>query len=168
MYDSNFVGKAIQDLLDAYLIREKSNALFVVNPLMVSISQSGKGHLILDLRHVHKQPVAVLRENSDFKEFTDASDGAAGGFVANSDYTMHNQRLQHEVIKSSTWRELKAVELSIESFKHLLSNSSVSFFADNQNVVGIIQKGSKVPELHTLALSIFNICVSFNISLYPQ
>ncbi|CAG2235155.1 unnamed protein product [Mytilus edulis] len=117
---------------------------------------------------VSLKPVAILREISDFKVFTDASDGAAAGFVANSDYIMHKQWLKHEAIKSSTWRELKAIELSIDSFKHLLSNSLVSFFTDNQNAVGIIQKGSKVPELQTLALSIFSICVSFNISLHPE
>ncbi|CAC5385290.1 unnamed protein product [Mytilus coruscus] len=299
---TDFVGKAIQDLLDANLIREESNAPFVVNPLTVSISQSVDGlalaedaqvcaqqairvkeDLILsgfvpnkdkciwrpvqnlvwlgfiwDLEHclfqllpekvanlidlagvildephrvkirllaifcgriisftpvignvtqimtrctfsvinsrdewdqfvdlnfysgsireilfwrqniISLKPVAILRENSDFKLFTDASDGVAAGFVANSDYIMHKQWLQHEAIKSSAWRELKAVELSIDSFKHLLSTSLVSFFTDNQNAVGIIQKGSKVPELQTLALSIFSICVSFNISLYPR
>ncbi|VDI51364.1 Hypothetical predicted protein [Mytilus galloprovincialis] len=117
---------------------------------------------------VSLKPVAILREISDFKVFTDASDGAAAGFVANSDYIMHKQWLKHEAIKSSTWRELKAIELSIDSFKHLLSNSLVSFFTDNQNAVGIIQKGSKVPELQTLALSIFSICVSCNISLHPE
>ncbi|CAC5395804.1 unnamed protein product [Mytilus coruscus] len=72
---------------------------------------------------VNLKPVAaILRENSDFKAFTDAScsNGAAAGFVANSDYMMHKQWLQREAIKRSTWRELKAVELSIDSFKHLL------------------------------------------------
>ncbi|CAC5382726.1 unnamed protein product [Mytilus coruscus] len=229
--DIYFVVKAIQDLLDANLIREESNAPFVVNPLTVSVSQSDDGlalaeeeqvcaqqairvkqdlilsgfvpnkdkciwrpvqnlvwlGFILDLKHclfqllpekvanlvdlagvvrtasqsiireilfwrqniVSLKPVAILRENWDFKVFTDASDGAGAGFVANSDYIMHKQWLQHKVIKSSTWRELKAVELSIDSFKHLLSNSSVSFFTDNQSAVGIIQKGSYVPELQT-------------------
>ncbi|CAC5382700.1 unnamed protein product [Mytilus coruscus] len=104
---------------------------------------------------VSLKPVAILRENSDFKVLTDAIDGAAAGFVANSDYIMQKQWLQHEAIKSSTWRELKAVELSIDSFKYLLSNTLVSFFTDNQNAVGIIQKGSKVPELQTIIESEF-------------
>ncbi|VDI62510.1 Hypothetical predicted protein [Mytilus galloprovincialis] len=56
----DFVGKAIQDLLDSNLIREESNAPFVVNPLTVFVSQSGKGRLILDLRHVNKQVVRPL------------------------------------------------------------------------------------------------------------
>ncbi|CAC5382734.1 unnamed protein product [Mytilus coruscus] len=55
--NSDFVGKAIQDLFDANLIREESSAPFVVNPLTVSVSQSGKGRLILDLRHVNKQKI---------------------------------------------------------------------------------------------------------------
>ena len=39
---------------DANLIREESSRPHVVNPLTVSIS-SGKGRLILDLRHVNKE-----------------------------------------------------------------------------------------------------------------
>lgn len=71
-------------------------------------------------------------------------------------------------MKSSTWREVKAIELSIDSFKHLLRNISVTFFTDNQNAACIIKKGSKIPELQALALSIYSICVCHNISLYAQ
>jgi hypothetical protein len=53
--------------------------------------------------------------------------------------------------------------LSIDSFKHLLRNSSVTFFTDNQNAACIIKKGSKIPELQALALWIYH-----NISLYAQ
>jgi hypothetical protein len=58
--------------------------------------------------------------------------------------------------------------LSIDSFKNLVRNSSVTFFPDNKNAACIIKKGSKIPELQALALWIYSICVYHNISLYAQ
>ncbi|CAC5399205.1 unnamed protein product [Mytilus coruscus] len=66
------------------------------------------------------------------------------------------------------WREVKAIELSLDNFAKVLQHSAVTFFTDNQNAVSIIKKGSKLPHLQGLALSIFNTCVSCNISLYAQ
>jgi len=51
---TEFVEKAIKELAGANLLREESSRPHVVNPLTVSIS-SGKGRLILDLRHVNKE-----------------------------------------------------------------------------------------------------------------
>jgi hypothetical protein len=51
---TEFVDKVIEELAGANLITEESSRPHVVNPLTVSIS-SGKGRLILDLRHVNKQ-----------------------------------------------------------------------------------------------------------------
>ncbi|CAG2246534.1 unnamed protein product [Mytilus edulis] len=56
--NSDFVGKAIQDLLDSN--QGGVERTFCVNPLTVFVSQSGKGRLILDLRHVNKQVVRPL------------------------------------------------------------------------------------------------------------
>jgi hypothetical protein len=79
---------------------------------------------------------------------------------------MHKHWVNIVATKSSTWRKVKAIELSIDNFKHLLRNSSVTFFTDNQHAACIIKKGSKIPELETLALSIYSICVSCN-STFP-
>ena len=49
-----FVGQAIHDLLVRGLIVECSSMPTVVNPLTVSVQNSGKKRLILDLRHVNK------------------------------------------------------------------------------------------------------------------
>jgi hypothetical protein len=48
------------------------------------------------------------------------------------------------------------MELFVDSFKHLLRISSVTFFTDNQNAACIIKKGRKIPELQTLALLIYS------------
>jgi hypothetical protein len=44
------------------------------------------------------------------------------------------------------------------SFKDVLKGSSVTFYTDSQNAACIILKGSKVHELKSLALSIFEFC----------
>ncbi|XP_071172218.1 uncharacterized protein [Mytilus edulis] len=114
------------------------------------------------------RPVPLLRNNSEFNVFTDASDIGAGGYLQGTDYIAHRQWSVTEATKSSTWREIKAIELTLDSFAKVLEHSSVTFFTDNQNAVSIIKKGSKLPHLQGLALSIFNTCVSCNISLYAQ
>ena len=63
-----------------------------------------------------------------------------------------------EADKSSTWREIKAVELCLLSFKDVLKGSSVTCYTDSQNAASIILKGSKVHELQSLALTIFELC----------
>ncbi|VDI70230.1 Hypothetical predicted protein [Mytilus galloprovincialis] len=63
----DFVEKAVQELIDASLIKEVSNRPHVVNPLTVSINSSGKGRLILDLRHVNKQVVYSKIKFEDWK-----------------------------------------------------------------------------------------------------
>ena len=112
------------------------------------------------------KPVPIIKSKTDFKVFTDASDTGAAGYLQNSDCIAHRNWSPCEAKKSSTWREVKAVELCIDSFAHALENSSVTFFTDNQNAVSIIKKGSKIPDLQKVALTIFEICVLNNISLY--
>ncbi|CAC5382680.1 Retrovirus-related Pol polyprotein from transposon 297,Retrovirus-related Pol polyprotein from transposon 17.6 [Mytilus coruscus] len=65
---TDFVGNAIQDLLDANLIREESNAPFVVNPLTVSISQSEKVANLIDLAGIildelHRVKIRLLAKS---------------------------------------------------------------------------------------------------------
>ena len=79
---------------------------------------------------------------------------------------MHKYWVNKEATKSFTWREVKTIELFMDSFKHLLKISSVTFFTNNQNAACIIKKGRKIPELQTLALLIYSICVYHNISLF--
>ena len=50
---TNFVENAIHELLDAGCIKESYARPHCVNALTVSVNSSGKGRLILDLRHVN-------------------------------------------------------------------------------------------------------------------
>ena len=81
-----------------------------------------------------------------------------GNVVANGQWS------PDEATQSSTWRELRAERMVLESFQTKLKNERVRWFTDNQNV----QCGSKKLALQTEALGIFSACVSNNIRIEPE
>jgi hypothetical protein len=58
---------------------------------------------------VGNKPVPILRLNTDFKVFTVASNIGAAGYVDGYDLIMHKLWVSNEAMKSSTWREVKAI-----------------------------------------------------------
>ncbi|XP_068738599.1 uncharacterized protein [Montipora capricornis] len=98
--------------------------------------------------------------------FSDASDSACGAFVeSHSELVFHQNWSPEEKVKSSTWRELKAVCLALEAFAGRLSNTRVIWYSDNQNVESILLNGSRKLDLQALALEAFQICLKYRISL---
>lgn len=101
-----------------------------------------------------------------YSVYTDASSEGYGGYV--------EQRENSEVLgtwseaeksKSSTWRELETVNRVLRSTVTCLEGQSVQWYTDNRNVVSIIEKGSKKPELQDIAQSIHDSCQRNVISL---
>ena len=98
--------------------------------------------------------------------FSDASNVAAGAYTVEiDDKVVHQMWSKSQSLMSSTWRELKAVELALNSFAASLSGKAVRWHTDNQNCVKIVQKGSTKSHLQSLAFSIFSICIEYAISL---
>lgn len=114
------------------------------------------------------EPVPLLGKASEFNVFTDASDVAAAGYIEHLGCVMHKCWSAGEKLKSSTWREIKAIELSLYSFISLFKDSTVSFYTDNKNAVSVVHKGSKNHELQMLALAIFECCNSSNITIFVR
>ena len=85
-----------------------------------------------------------------------------GNLVANGQWS------PVEVARSSTWRELQAVNTVLQSFQGKLRNERVHWFTDNQNVVRIVQHGSPKSDLQAEALEIFSVCVNNKIRLEPE
>lgn len=67
--------------------------------------------------------------------------------------------------KSSTWREMKAVETTLLSSADKISNRTVKVYTDNQNVVKIVKSGSMKKDLHDIACKIFFFCIKNHITL---
>ena len=70
-----------------------------------------------------------------------------------------------ECSKSSTWRELAAIDFSLEYFAPILEGSLVKWFIDSQTAARIIEVGSMTLDLHRLAIKIFQFCAGDSICL---
>ena len=61
-----------------------------------------------------------------------------------------------------------AVSLSMKAFTESLQAQSVTWFTDNQNVVRIVNCGSRVPASQDLAMDIFQTCLLNSVSIDMQ
>ena len=66
---------------------------------------------------------------------------------------------------SSTSRELIAIKTCLQSFSKHLQHEAVEVRTDNFNATKIIEKGSRKPHVHSIALDIFKICTQHDILL---
>ena len=98
--------------------------------------------------------------------YTEASSFVCAGFTVET-YTrvVHKMWSSKEALKSSTYRELKAVFITLFSLQEVFQNRLVKIYTDNQYVVRITNAGSMKSELQSLAIEIFNICIRKNISI---
>ena len=104
--------------------------------------------------HIWPKPSAVR------VVYSDASATGYGGYmVEHGNLIANGQWSPEEVKQSSTWHELRAVKMVLESFQSKLKHERVCWFTDNQNAVRIVQYGSAKPSLQVEALDIFFICV---------
>ena len=63
-----------------------------------------------------------------------------------------------EAHKSSSFRELKAISLGVESFLPLVKGHTIKWYTDSQSVSRIVEVGSVKEDLQCLALRIL-VCV---------
>ena len=101
--------------------------------------------------------------------YTDASDFAFGGYLA----TLGGEPVRGmfslaDVDMSSTYRELKAVFYVLKSYANSLKHQRVKVFADNIGASRILMVGNSKPHLERIAVDIFSICLSLDISLDSQ
>lgn len=101
--------------------------------------------------------------------YSDASDIAAGACTVElKSKNFHKMWNSVEKVQSSTWREMKAIELALSSFKDQFQGKTIKWFTDNQNCVKIVKSGSMKLELQKLARSIYSTCVTNSISIDIQ
>ena len=101
--------------------------------------------------------------------YSDASSSGYGGYlVEHGCHIAHGQWLPEERIQSSTWRELNAVHKVLDSLTDKLANQRIRWFTDNQNVVRILNTGSRNPLLQQEALAIFNISIAQQVRIEPE
>lgn len=113
---------------------------------------------------------AIWRSPSTLRiAFSDASSTGYGGFVVeHGKHIALGQWSHEEQVKSSTWRELVAVQRVLEAVAHKLVATRVKWFTDNQNVARIVVVGSKVAELQVVAVRIFKLMIAHQIVIEPE
>ena len=72
-----------------------------------------------------------------------------------------------EFSKSSTWRELAAIDCS-RSFAPVLEDSLIKWFTDSQSAAKVVEVGSMKLDLHRLAVKIFQFCAKHTIRFEVQ
>ena len=98
----------------------------------------------------------VFYRPSSVVMYSDASNIACGAYsVEIESKVFHKMFNDFESIQSSTWREMKAIEQALSSFKLQFSDKSLKWHTDNQNCLRIVQVGSMKEPLHSLSYSIF-------------
>jgi hypothetical protein len=82
-----------------------------------------------------------------------------------AEQSVHGMWASTDAQKSSTWRELKAVDIVLKSMISKLSCRRTKWFTDNQAVARIAASGSMKKELQEIALSICRTCLANNIHI---
>lgn len=77
----------------------------------------------------------------------------------------HGMWSPEDMEKSSTWRELVAVQRVLISLNHEVEEKRVKCFTDNKNIVSIIFKGSMKDDLQNISLNIYRHCLVNGIHL---
>ena len=98
--------------------------------------------------------------------YSDASSTGFGGYTVDAaEQSVHGMWASSDAQKSSTWRELKAVDIVLKSMISKLSCRRTKWFTDNQAVARIAASGSMKEELQEIALSICRTCLANNIHI---
>ena len=101
--------------------------------------------------------------------FCDASDVAFGGFSALLDGVMASGMFTSEDLgQISTYRELKAIYYVLLSCAEQLRQKRVKVFTDSQGAARIVSVDSSKVHLQSVAMSIFDFCLSNGITLEAQ
>lgn len=98
--------------------------------------------------------------------YTDESDHAGAGYCLQIlGKIVHRRWTEEDSRRSSTWRELIAMELIPDAFKVKLQGKCVKVYTDNQNAARIIEVGSMNKELCDIAFAIVKLCILYRITL---
>ena len=89
--------------------------------------------------------------------YSDASATGCGSIITlNEDCVCHKFLEPSERSKSSTWRELAAIDFPLESFAPILESSLVKWFTDSQMAARIIEVGCMKLDLYRNAIKFFS------------
>ena len=103
----------------------------------------------------------------ELKVYSDASNTGMGATFMSQQktYEAYKNFSTSESSQSSTWRELKAIQFSLNSFAKVIHGKSILWHTDNIATAIIIKNGSNKIHLQNIALEIFDTVKANNILL---
>ena len=110
----------------------------------------------------------ILSSQSHYSRicYSDASSSGCASYILHfRDTIAHKMWSVEEAQKSSSYRELKAISLGLESFLQLLQGHTINGTRTINQFSRIVEVGSMKEELQSLALHIFTMCVLNSIRL---
>ncbi|CAC5403048.1 unnamed protein product [Mytilus coruscus] len=119
------------------------------------------------MRRIHNSSSLITHLKIQLQS-DDSSIGFGGYAVSISDTEVMGSWNSVESLKSSTWKELKAVYRVLLSLIITLQGETIKWYPDNQNIVYIIRKGSRNSDLQLIGIKIANVCKLNNIVLLLQ
>ena len=115
------------------------------------------------------QPIWHSAPSIDVISYSDASSSGWAGYVVQlGNIVARGDWSDLDYLQSSTYRELKAVRLVLESFAHRLASKECKHRSDNQAAVSIMSIGSNREHLQREATRIYAICRQHGIRLCPE
>lgn len=115
------------------------------------------------------QPVWHSSPCIDVISYSDASNSGWAGYVVQLGQTVARGDWDDiDCIQSSTYRELKAIRLVLESFASSLVHKECKHRSDNQGTISILCTGSNKIHLQSEATRIYAICRQHGIRLFPE
>lgn len=97
--------------------------------------------------------------------YSDVSNVAGAAYTVELENKVcHKMWNEIEKKQSPTWREMRAIEQALLSFKDVFQGKNLKWYTDNQICVRIIQSESMKEPLQISAFSIFSICNENGIS----
>lgn len=114
----------------------------------------------------HGQPIWLANPKPMLLTYSDASSTGWGGYsVTLGEKVAKGSWLPEEEHKSSTWRELRATRLVLDSLLDDIRGKVVRHRTDNQNVETILSVGSRNKDLHDEAVALYQLCHQFGVCL---
>ena len=115
------------------------------------------------------QPIWQSSPRIDVISYSDASSTGLGSYVVQlGDTVARGQWQQQDARRSSTYGELKAIRLVLDSFTQRLQFKECKHRTDNQNTCSVLCIGSKNQDLQQEAIKIFAVCHEHGIRLHPE
>jgi hypothetical protein len=119
-----------------------------------------------NLAMVSRKPLDAGLTRATKIVYSDASSTGCGAFVLHEPgLEMVHQWSPLETTTSSTYRELKTVELFLGIHGKKFAGYAIKWYTDNQGVPYIVHKGSMKPDLNLVALEIFQACLRYDIDI---